>query len=225
MSANTEHIAVVGSFQSVLNDTHKGRVHCSTHKFICSGECFFLALSIARRVCCTFLFGLAVDIRLALTQSMLVIWELACVKCVNEIVALLTTETFKVYSYNRYIVVSHAFFINDAASQSPSPLFYRCRRRRSPLLPKFRIQLPKSNMTVTDVLSPRSKSIRLMHTILLFYCQHYCHIDKFITLFRQQIANAALSLSFGTAWVFEDALSLIFQMPKQTNERTTEQQQ
>lgn len=149
---------------------------------------------------------------------MLVIWELACVKCVNEIVALLTTETFKVYSYNRYIVVSHAFFINDAAAQSPSTTVSPMPSSRH-CSPNFTIQLQKSNMTVTDVLSPRSKSIRLMHTILLFYCQHYCHIDKFITLFRQQIANAALSLSFGTAWVFEDALSLIFRNV-QTNKRT-----
>lgn len=110
----------------------------------------------------------------------------------NKIVALLTTETFKVYSYNRGILWSlmHSLSMTrehshggDGSSSTNTTVIAATT--------KFTIQLPSSNMTVTDVLSPRSKSIRLMHTILLFYCQHYCHIDKFITLFRQQIANAA----------------------------------
>lgn len=99
---------------------------------------------------------------------------------------------------NGGIVVSHAFFINDAV-----PLCHQIRKISSAQQWKRRTAI----WLVTDVLSPHSKSIRLMHThkqtntILLFYCLHYCHADKFITLlFRQTNCKCNFELVWGASF-------------------------
>lgn len=179
MSANTEHIAVVGSFQSAFDDTKGG--HQAQHTAYTS--LFVLESSFIRFSVCFFFIQmqipvrLAVDIRLALTQStqrskahdMRISLCQVCACVWMKLSHFWQAKHLKSISYNRYCGLSC--------------ILYQCRGITT--IAKFGNHarwVRGSNMTVTDVLSPRSKSIRLMHTIPLFYCLHYCHIDKFITL-------------------------------------------